>query len=500
MESIHISSVQEGLLHQVTISMSLLFFFLMLWVAWSQLRLWKLRPELIASQSELRQSSIIISVFIGIGVFFIFSTEFGLDELPLTLGLALGMSMAFLSPIFAFALFLSLIIFRPWELLPPSDLVAILPRASGLLVFVVFASRVIREKKLKIFWSFECALLILFLFWTFLSALQALDSKVALDSYFEVLGKSGIIFLLIVNLVKKIEDVELLKKVLVGGLLSLSVLAILYNVLISNEDPSQRLVFVGMLGDPNDITSLAVMGLPFALWPVWRSWSKHRRTELRQKEASPHVLDWLILIVYVLSFLTLLYLAQSRGAVLATAVFIGLIFMYRLEWRRKSFVIALFAALIALPTFQIVSQRESDDLSASKTNRMIFWKTAVRMAIHHPVFGVGYGDFPNQFENYLMDEGATESGKRTAHSSWLLILAENGFMGLGLFLGLFLLCLRRAYKIRDEHPEFLFSMVSYGTAMSFLSHSYLFFPYILFALTTISSKVICDSRDSSQNI
>ena len=61
------------------------------------------------------------------------------------------------------------------------------------------------------------------------------------------------------------------------------------------------------------------------------------------------------------------------------------------------------------------------------------------MAIHNPLLGVGYNGYVNSFERYA-DSLRYEWGHRTAHNSWVLVLAETGFPGLMLFVSAFCGC------------------------------------------------------------
>ena len=103
------------------------------------------------------------------------------------------------------------------------------------------------------------------------------------------------------------------------------------------------------------------------------------------------------------------------------------------------------------------------------------------MAIRSPLLGVGYTMFPSKYGEY----GAasfTESGKRTAHNSWILLVSEAGFPALTLLLVLFAQSAIRAWKLFPRAPELLLVVVGYGVCMTFLSHTYVLYPYILFGL------------------
>ena len=47
------------------------------------------------------------------------------------------------------------------------------------------------------------------------------------------------------------------------------------------------------------------------------------------------------------------------------------------------------------------------------------------MAKTHPILGVGIDNYQDLWSGYVSD--SPEFGKRTAHSSWMLAMAESGF-------------------------------------------------------------------------
>jgi hypothetical protein len=109
------------------------------------------------------------------------------------------------------------------------------------------------------------------------------------------------------------------------------------------------------------------------------------------------------------------------------------------------------------------------------------------MVVHSPIFGVGFSGYPMEFEHYA--PRFIESGVRTAHSSWFLALAETGFLGFALFLGLFLWALRTSWNLRKIFPELFFATLGYGIAMSFLSHTYAIYFYILLGVVFVASRL-----------
>jgi O-antigen ligase len=103
------------------------------------------------------------------------------------------------------------------------------------------------------------------------------------------------------------------------------------------------------------------------------------------------------------------------------------------------------------------------------------------MAIKNPVFGVGYEAYEENFERYAT-EILFEWGHRTAHNSWILALAELGLIGFLLYIAIYVTSIQSAIRIFETSPEFLTALAGYGAAMTFLSHTYLLYPYFLFGL------------------
>ncbi|MCB0319568.1 MAG: DUF4091 domain-containing protein, partial [Bdellovibrionales bacterium] len=131
--------------------------------------------------------------------------------------------------------------------------------------------------------------------------------------------------------------------------------------------------------------------------------------------------------------------------------------------------------------------RGADDLEGSSSSRMNYVIAGLRMAATSPIVGVGVDRYPDLYE--VFTPAFIEWGKRTAHSSWILVLAELGLPGLFLFSGIYVSSFREAYRARGVHPEYLMTLIGYGMVMSLLSHAYIFLPYLLFGLISGAARV-----------
>jgi O-antigen ligase len=232
-----------------------------------------------------------------------------------------------------------------------------------------------------------------------------------------------------------------------------------------------RIQYVGIFSDPNDLGLLFVATLPMAMYLSGRGGMLGLAR-----------LFWLAiagLLVYGI------YLTNSRGAMLAVGAIIGVWL-----WLRRGLVIAAvvcgagLAGMMMLPT----RLQELDAGEESAAGRIDAWYVGIHLFTSQPLFGVGAGQFTEH--NYL-----------TAHNSFVLALAETGFIGFTIWLGFVVYCFRMMFAIvrykpvlqTDEEAELwstesklgmtlLLSLCGLFTAAFFLSRTYVIVLYLLAAV------------------
>ncbi|MGQ0537782.1 MAG: O-antigen ligase family protein, partial [Gemmatimonadaceae bacterium] len=150
-----------------------------------------------------------------------------------------------------------------------------------------------------------------------------------------------------------------------------------------------------------------------------------------------------------------IFMTQSRGAILALASF-GLLVLARQRKRLKLLaVVAVCAALIAtlapssvwtrLKNLQTATTsgelRDAEDRGSAE-QRFEIWKVAAEISKDYPLTGVGLGAYPYEHWRYARNTAQafkpTARGQRDAHSTYLTILAETGVFGLLAFLAIVL--------------------------------------------------------------
>lgn len=198
----------------------------------------------------------------------------------------------------------------------------------------------------------------------------------------------------------------------------------------------------------NHVNYAAMMSIffPFILWAA--SWYK-RNTFLHK-----------MLLFFILFYVVAIYLSFTRTAMLAV---LGMIpFYFMVKWRLTKIAVA---GLIVLSTFGLTwlfhnnhylrfapSYQETiyhDDFSshlsstfegkdASSMERVYRWVAASRMIHDRPWMGVGSGNFNNYYQSYTVTSFETylsdNEERSTVHNYYLLMLTEQGWPGLCIFL------------------------------------------------------------------
>jgi O-antigen ligase len=232
-----------------------------------------------------------------------------------------------------------------------------------------------------------------------------------------------------------------------------------------------RIQYVGIFNDPNDLGLLFVMCLPMAMY--------------LGEGGGMMGLKRLFWLAVAATLLYGVYLTNSRGALLSVVLLVGLYF-----WHRRGPVTALVFAGVCLVGMLALPSRlhEVDVDEESAAGRVDAWYQGIQMFLEHPVFGVGAGNF-------------TENNPLTAHNSFVLILAETGYIGFTVWLAFIGYCFWMMSAVLKHEPPLpdddtaaawagekrmartiLFSLSGFFAAAFFLSRSYMIVLYLLAAL------------------
>lgn len=192
---------------------------------------------------------------------------------------------------------------------------------------------------------------------------------------------------------------------------------------------------------------------------------------------------------------------QSRGALLALASMTVMLW-----WRSKSKFfggLVILAVGVSLIVFMPDSWTERMDTigtyqqDSSAQGRLASWSAAWNMSFHY-LTGVGFNAVhQNLFDLYSHNP---EAGARAAHSIYFQVLGNHGFVGLGLFLAIWLITWREAGWLRNHaaqiHPSARWcaelgamvqvSLAGFAVGGAFLSLAYFDFPYYTMMLVALA--------------
>ena len=386
--------------------------------------------------------------------------------------LAAAITLSLFHPANALCFMVLMMILRPWEIGVPNQFLQLIPRFGIGLCAFSWLLHSTRHARLTPQSRRAALYLAAFSGWLLVTALRTPSITQTLSGWFEGYFKALSIFGLTLYLIEDERSVRELQLTLVISALSLMAAGIYQ--LLSVGLTAGRLISSGTLGDPNDVGALIVMALPFALVPAFR------------RGSSP--LAKTMGLFYAGLAVVVIWLTRSRGTMLAV---VAQYLVIRLAKNPKKRLRLLITACVLGAGYLGVTQiipREKDDMEASQSSRITYWRTAVNMAVHNPLLGVGFGQYPEQYMSYAVGK-VYERGSRTAHSSWFLALGESGFVGFFFYCAFFISVVRIAWKNREKRPAQLYSVAGYGMAMSFLSHTYSQYFYTLMALILASDGV-----------
>ena len=253
--------------------------------------------------------------------------------------------------------------------------------------------------------------------------------------------------------------------------------------------------FGSMLGDPNDLALVLMFPLAFS---VGAATTKGIGGFFR-------TFSFITSIVLLLAVIA----TQSRGGLLGSMSVFG-VYAWRLIQSKTLFFSIGGIAALALYAVAGISDRasggaEEAGIDASAMGRLYAWEAAYKMALDNPIFGVGLDNF---YYNYFFYSPHWDGVNHAVHSTWFGVLAETGFLGLGLFI-MFIYslvkCARQTLQTIDSQtidnqtnvPPYLLSMALavysglIGTIVSgtFLTQGFNWPIYLLAALTIAVSQI-----------
>ena len=255
-----------------------------------------------------------------------------------------------------------------------------------------------------------------------------------------------------------------------------------------------------VLGDPNDLSLVLLFPLSFSVSLF------ARRT------------GWLSALIGLAGsglIVAAIIATQSRGGLL------GLITVFAIFGSRmiksKALLIGIgVVGLMGLFAMAGISDRSSggaaeEGIDESSMGRIYAWGAAWRMALSHPLNGVGLDNFVG---NYYLYSEHWDGHNHAVHSTWFGVLGETGFPGILVFFSMIVAIARSAYLASKKLDHSGAPMPARGMSLAilagiggfcvsgtFLTQGFTWPIYVLISLSTavshFASRYEMDSRDAN---
>ena len=267
--------------------------------------------------------------------------------------------------------------------------------------------------------------------WITLSYFFAIDRDVAYQPYIEYL-KIFVMFFCSIRIIKEFTQVRI---VYVITVICLGYIAYEVNYLYFVNGRMD--IFQNGYGglDNNGAGLMIAMGIPMAFF-LWQGCTRWWR--------------W-IFMAMVPVMLHAVLMTYSRGAMVSLLIASPLFVIRSTKNNRKSMIAVLVCIVLLLPAlagkeirarFFTVEQYEQDN---SAESRFESWKAAFKIALDHPILGVGVRN-----ANLLSQRYGADMEGRTIHSIYLQIAADSGFPALGFYLAIFFIARRTLRRFQKQ--------------------------------------------------
>lgn len=436
-------------------------------------------PELKkAAPLESRKFLVISMLALGIGTFFILFDVWGERGMFLAFEFSLLVIFSLIHPKYAISFFVYLLLSRPWESYD-NQMMASMPRDVSYIVMISMIGHKLVKKQYYFRFNLGTFLLLGFTVLVFMSGFLSNHKDEALLNFSEIYMKGVILFILIQNGLEKPQEMLPVKVVFVLAILEKCWVSFYKSYMMEMptiiEEANDRLESIGILSNSNDIAAIFVLAIPFTIFFMLK-------TNIRP-------FNYLVSVAAVALMTYLVWVSQSRGALLGIFAIFGAYALVKVKSKKMIALLCAVGIVGTLGAFKMMN-RDASDIEGSTSNRILFWKAGLNMAVRNPLFGVGFWGFPRNLPAYAPNgDTGSEKEHMTAHSSWVLAMAELGFPALFLFVSLWVYGAFAGWMVKDEHPEYFLGIAGYGMAITFLSHTYLLYPYILLALVITQYQI-----------
>jgi O-antigen ligase len=434
---------------------------------------------------------------------------------PLPAGLAplapIGLALLPLAALFAFSnpfiLCLGFVIFsffRIHEAFPILGPLRI-PQLLAAPTLIVLLWHVFVQRTIPIYWRREMTVFAIFFALVTIGTPLAANKPGAIAYWTATYWKIAVMTLAIAWLTRRPRDFALASHAFVLAGVAIASVA-LYNKmhgigLVEGTRVTIARDIQSVLGDPNDLSLVLLFPLSFAasLFVRRTSWTSA-----------------LFGLVATGAIVAAIIATQSRGGLLGLVAVFG-VYGARMI-KSKALLIAMgVVAVMALFAAAGISDRSSggaaeEGIDESSMGRVYAWGAAWRMALTHPLNGVGLDNFVS---NYFAYSAHWDGHNHAVHSTWFGVLGETGFPGILVFIAMVIaivistfVALRKLEATQAPMPAramghaVLAGIGGFCVSGTFLTQGFTWPVYVLLALgaaaANFADREDRDSQDANQ--
>ena len=362
---------------------------------------------------------------------------------------------------------------RPEDFIPGLNIVPLGKIAGGIaLAALIFAVKPKDRGKLPT----ECKVLLLLLAHLILTIPFAYWRGGAFDAVINRFSKGPIVALLIAMAVTRVFQLRKLLFIQAGTVALVTVVSLIVR---HTQDGRLTGIQKGILENPNDLAINIAINIPLCLAFLFAARGGFRKVL------------WAFALVAMMYAVVATY---SRSGMVATLI-MSLICLWEFGVKGKRALFLMSTGLIAMLALGIMlatpsyfvrveslfrGNIEGSGDHGSLEARSELLKKSLWLTVHHPIFGIGPGNFP-----------AVTGEWRVAHNTYTEFSAEGGLPALFLFLALLIMSLRKIRSVRklpgyarDTSIRLWTSalwaaMAAYIAGAAFASTEYNLFPYFM---------------------
>jgi O-antigen ligase len=381
----------------------------------------------------------------------------------------------------ALVLFSLIYFFRPEDFIPGLNHVPLGKIAGGIaLAALIFGVK--RKDRGKI--PFEGKILLVLLVQMFLTIPTAYWRGGSFDTVVNKFSKGVIIALLVSLVITKMNELRKLLYIQAAAVALITIASLLVH---HTEDGRLMGIQKGILENPNDLAINIAINFPLCMAFMFAAkdglrkvmWSLALIAMMYGVVATYSRSGMIAMMITALICLWEFGIKGRRFMLLASSVIFGVLALGGLAASPK--YLERMESLIRRPAAGSLVQGSLESHGeGSLEARSQLLKESLSLMLHHPIFGVGPGNFP-----------AITREWRVAHNTYTELGAEAGFPALLLFLALLVTSMRRVRRVRKlpgyaQNADIRIwtsalwaAMAGYAAGAMFASTEYNLFPYFM---------------------